>query len=390
MTDERPAVLIVDDEPLNVKIIRGHLVPAGYRILEAASGEEALVRAREKPDLILLDIMMPGMDGFETCRRLKEDGGTREIPVVFLSALRDPKNKTRGLELGGVDYVSKPFDAPELLARVKSHCTIRRQEIQIRRYATHLEQMVQERTQQLIGAERLATLGTFSAAVAHEINNPINYIGGSAELLKLFWEGAGPILERHCREDPTGRLARTTVKVPGMLESILQGVERITGLVRSLTGYSRQNEPKIEKCLLSDVFHDALNLLTYRLKSGVSVRTDIPAGLQICADPNKLSQVFVNLLTNALDAMEGKAGAIAVSAFATDEQVRILFTDNGPGIPQELAEKIFDPFFSTKAKGKGTGLGLFIIRSIVEDHGGRIALVPVEEGAGFEIVLPRS
>ena len=125
MSEEKQTILIVDDERLNLKLLKAHLSVQGYTVLEAASGAEALEKAKEKPDLILLDIMMPNMDGFECCPRLKENEDTRDIPVIYLSALLDSKSKVRGLSLGGVDFISKPYDAPELLARVKTHLSLR-------------------------------------------------------------------------------------------------------------------------------------------------------------------------------------------------------------------------------------------------------------------------
>ncbi len=147
-------VLIVDDEPVNLKLLGAHLKKAGYEVLDAADGQRALDKALLAPDLILLDIMMPGMDGLETCRHLKESPETKDIPVIFLSALSDSEVKTKGLQVGGVDYISKPFDSRELLARVRTHLTLREQERQIRLYASNLEGMVEERTQQLREAQQ--------------------------------------------------------------------------------------------------------------------------------------------------------------------------------------------------------------------------------------------
>ncbi len=153
--DIRQHILIVDDEPVNLKLLGAHLKRGGYDVLEASGGQAALDKAAATlPDLILLDIMMPGMDGLETCRRLKADAATRDIPVIFLSALSDSEVKTKGLEVGGVDYISKPFDSRELLARVRTHLTLKSQEQQIRSYAENLEDMVRLRTSELSEAQR--------------------------------------------------------------------------------------------------------------------------------------------------------------------------------------------------------------------------------------------
>ncbi|TVM32296.1 hypothetical protein DQK91_15555 [Oceanidesulfovibrio marinus] len=152
-TSTNHTILVVDDEPINIRVLHAYLERAGHSVLEAQSGQSALEKADLQPDLILLDVMMPMMDGLETCRRLKENEATRGIPVIFLSALSDTEFKTRALEAGGVDYVTKPFDSKELLARVDTHLTLRDQERQIRQYADNLEAMVEERTRDLRAAE---------------------------------------------------------------------------------------------------------------------------------------------------------------------------------------------------------------------------------------------
>ncbi|MBW1804060.1 MAG: response regulator, partial [Deltaproteobacteria bacterium] len=176
MHDNESTILIVDDEHLNLKLLKAHLSSAGYHIWEAASGIEALKLAQEGPDLILLDIMMPEIDGFETCRRLKQGDRTRDIPIIFLSSLTDSKAKVTCFEIGGVDFINKPFEAREVLARVQTHITLKQQELQLREHTKKLEQIIEERTRQLIHADRLSTIGTFSAGIAHEIRNPLTGI----------------------------------------------------------------------------------------------------------------------------------------------------------------------------------------------------------------------
>ena len=152
-------ILIVDDVPHNIQVLANILKEAGYQLGFAKNGKTALTHMESaKFDLILLDIMMPGIDGYEVCAQLKKDRRTKNIPVIFITALHGTENKTKGFELGAVDYITKPFDAHEVLARVKTHLTIKD-------YSTKLEQIVEERTNQLIHADRLATMGTLSAAI---------------------------------------------------------------------------------------------------------------------------------------------------------------------------------------------------------------------------------
>ncbi len=389
---QRQTVLIVDDEAVNLKMLKAYLVAAGYDVLEALDGLQAIEMAKEQPDLVLLDVMMPDMDGFETCCKLKENQATRDIPVVFLSALHDVRTKVYGFELGGVDYVSKPFEAKELLARVRTHLTLRRQEIEIREYARKLEQMVEERTRQLIHADRLATLGTFSSAIIHEISNPSTYIGGNAELLKFFWSNAKPIVERHIEEDTTGMVAKLTPNINAIIDAIQEGNQRISTIVSRLRTYGRRESAQMRTCSLEEPVYDAINLLQHRLKRGNSVEVLVSPGLELYCDPQKLSQGFVNLINNAIDAVEsvGQQAKITIEATNSKDGILIRTGDNGPGIAVDAEEQIFEPFFTTKSKETGTGLGLFIVKSIVEEHGGEVCIARSHDGGGaeFDIFLP--
>ncbi|MEW5801394.1 MAG: response regulator [bacterium] len=428
-------ILIVDDVPQNIQVLANILKEAGYQMGFAKDAKTALAHVESTQfDLILLDIMMPEVDGYEVCNRLKKDQRKKDIPVIFITAKGETADKTRGFELGAVDYITKPFDVQEVLARVKTHLTIRN-------YATKLEQMVEERTGQLIHADRLATLGTFSAAIVHEINNPLSHIMGNAKLLKLLWDSLRSTIEMHIDKDDaaqetedgnamngnlmngnamdanaidrnamdgnaTGKNAIACKEVNDKdlihkdihgvdeaLKSLLNGCYRISRLVHSLRTYSRQNNntstPK-GKSLLIDILLDALSVVGHKLKfKGVTVDVSVPPELTIYCDQQKMSQALINLIDNACDAVQERSGAITVSATSVNDQIDVKIADNGPGIPDEIADKIFDPFFTTKNNNEGTGLGLFIVRNIIEGHQGKISLSPFDgKGTEFHIVLP--
>jgi signal transduction histidine kinase len=388
---QHPTILIVDDVPINLKVLRAHLEPAGYHVLDAGSGQEALVQAKKQPDVILLDIMMPGMDGMETCQKLKANAKTAEIPVIFLSALTDPESRTGALAIGGVDFIIKPFDEEELIARVKIHLTLRYQKIQLKKYAAELEQMVEDRTRQLVHADRLATLGTFSAGMAHEINNPNTFIAGNVQVLQLFWKSAGPILKKHVHEDTTGRLTKMVGEIDHVFEDMLEGSRRISTIVNSLKTYARQGGVNKENTKLSVIVDDAHKLLQHRLKKGISFKKSVPDHLIVFCDFQSLSQVFVNLFNNSIDAIDKKPGTIEILAQEHNNKIIIQINDTGSGISDRLADKIFDPFFTTKGKARGTGLGLSIVKGIIEKHEGTISLnKTANSGASFEITLPLS
>jgi signal transduction histidine kinase len=388
---KHPTILIVDDVPINLKVLRAHLEPAGYNVLDAGSGQEALVQAKKQPDLILLDIMMPEMDGMETCQKLKSNTETAEIPVIFLSALTDPESRTGALAIGGVDFIIKPFDEEELIARVKIHLTLRYQKVQLEKYAAELEQMVEDRTRQLVHADRLATLGTFSAGMAHEINNPNTFIAGNVQVLQLFWKSAGPILKKYVHEDTTGRLKKMVDEIDHVFADMLEGSRRISNIVNSLKTYARQGGVMKENMKLAAIVDDAQKLLQHRLKKGISFEKSVPDNLFVYCDFQSLSQVFVNLFNNSIDAIHGKPGTIEITAQQHNNQIIIQINDTGSGISDRLADKIFDPFFTTKGKARGTGLGLSIVKGIIEKHEGTISLKKnANPGASFEITLPLS
>ena len=249
--------------------------------------------------------------------------------------------------------------------------------------------MVEERTQQLIHMERLATLGTFSSAIAHEINNPVTYILGNAEMLTLCWPSAKPLLEAHLDEDETHQAAMMVDGFEKMAEAILEGTHRISRLVTTLKSYGKKGGEVKKEEPLKEIIEDSINLVHHRLKKGFVTEVAVSPDLKIFCDRQKISQVFVNLLNNAMDAMGGEEGNIFILADTGEGEVRIHFKDSGPGIPPELSREIFTPFFTTKREAGGTGLGLFIVRGIIENHGGKISLAPSHgKGAQFDITLP--
>ncbi|MFZ5569190.1 MAG: sensor histidine kinase [Thermodesulfobacteriota bacterium] len=367
---KNPSVLIVDDDVENIDALSEIL--KAYEVRAATSGEKALGIAGggNPPDLILLDIIMPAMDGYEVCETLKRNPATRNIPVIFITVMGEETHELKGFALGAVDYITKPFSPGKVRARVATH-------LELKRHRDRLEEMVREQSNRLIHADRLATLGVFSAALAHEINNPLSFIFGSAQLIQQKMATGDPrqefVLER--------------------IERIMEGTRRISKLIKTLKGYARQGKMTLQSCLLGDVIEDAVEMLNFRLKNSLVTvdRSGVAAGVRVVCDRQRLSQVFVNLLTNAMDAMEACGGTIAVAAAESGGSVRIQVADDGPGIDEEERRNLFAPFVTTKAPDKGTGLGLYIAKSIIEDHKGEIRLLPSDgRGAVFEVQLPGS
>lgn len=379
-------ILIVDDVPQNIQVLANILKDAGYQIGFAQDGKTALTHTNTTTyDLILLDIMMPDMDGYKVCELMKNSEKTKDIPIIFITAKDETSNKTRGFQLGAVDYITKPFDALEVLARIKTHLTIRE-------YATSLELLVEERTQQLVHADRLATLGMFSAAIAHEIKNPLSYISGNVQFFKLFFKIAEPILERHIDEDSTGRMQKDLQEVRKKMEDIFYGIKIIAKLIDNLRSYSREKETLLETIPLINIVNDAINIIGHKLKfKNIEPHISISPDINIFCNSQKLIQVFINIIDNSCNILKNlDNGRIEIRAEELNDKIDINISDNGPGVPREIERRIFAPFFTTKNKDEGTGLGLFIVSNIIKEHGGKIELLPYNgKGAKFHITLPK-
>jgi signal transduction histidine kinase len=414
-------VLVVDDTPTNIQVLFDLLDAAGYRVAIAKSGEIALQRIqRHLPDLILLDVMMPGMDGFEVCRRLKADPQTRDIPVLFMTALTDTVNKVQGLQLGAVDYLTKPIQHEEVMARIRVH-------LQLRSLQRSLEQQVRDRTAelnqaledlqatqvQLIHGEKMSALGQLVAGIAHEINNPVNFFYGTLQPAEGYITDLLDLIELFCTEFPElTPVLRDRIEaieldfvredLPSLIRSMQLGTQRIRNLVLSLRNFSRLDESAVKSVDLHEGLDSTLVILHNRMKlkphaTEVVVVKHYGPLPRIQCYPSQLNQVFMNLLGNALDALEdglvtGKLASdhvpeVRITTQAVGDRVEVAIADNGPGIPEAIQTKIFDAFFTTKPVNKGTGLGLSISHQIVTDlHGGRL-ICHSQPGQGTEFII---
>ena len=373
-------ILIVDDIPANIQLLSQVLIENGYKVRKLISGERALKAVElQAPDLILLDIKMPRMDGYEVCRQLKASEATCAIPVIFISALDDVFDKVKGFEAGGADYIIKPFEPVEVLARVSAQLKMQRLQQQLRcanvQLATQnvqLSQEIQERQQ----AE--ANLRMLLHAVSHDLRSPLS--GMSLLLQNRLADAASNIA-----------IDRRTVEV------MVQSCSRQLQLIESLTA-TQQFDVKSAFLAMKPLSLPALvqNIIIERLpilkQHRVKVKQLFPADLPLVnADAQQLWRVFGNLIDNAVK--YNQSGFIlTVEAKREGEMVLCTVADNGAGISPQQCARLFEPY--TRGVGvslrQGLGLGLYICRQIVEAHGGEIGVdSELGKGARFWLTLPK-
>ena len=373
-------ILIVDDIPANIQLLSQVLIENGYKVRKLISGERALKAVElQAPDLILLDIKMPRMDGYEVCRQLKASEATCAIPVIFISALDDVFDKVKGFEAGGADYIIKPFEPVEVLARVSAQLKMQRLQQQLRcanvQLATQnvqLSQEIQERQQ----AE--ANLRMLLHAVSHDLRSPLS---GMSLLLRSRLNDAGSNIA----------IDRRTMEV------MVQSCSRQLQLIESLTA-TQQFDVKSAFLAMKPLSLPALvqNIIIERLpilkQHRVKVKQLFPADLPLVnADAQQLWRVFGNLIDNAVK--YNQSGFIlTVEAKREGEMVLCTVADNGAGISPQQCARLFEPY--TRGVGvslrQGLGLGLYICRQIVEAHGGEIGVdSELGKGARFWLTLPK-
>jgi DNA-binding response OmpR family regulator/two-component sensor histidine kinase len=390
-------ILIVDDQLSNLAFLDMMLMEEGYDTELVRSGEHALLVAQNTAiDLILLDVAMPGWDGYETCRRLKSDTRLAKVPVLFLSALDDSESRIKAFDVGGVDYIHKPFQKAELLARVKNHIELYRlrehleeqiatRDSQIKVYANTLERKVQERTAELFAAKEEAEAGNrakskFLATMSHELRTPMNAILGYSEML-------------HEEEEDIQKRAD--------LEKIHAAASHLLGLINDVLDLSKVESGKMELHLEEFNFGEMLKqLLTTALplieknNNHFELLIDSDPGT-IYADLTKCRQIILNLISNAAKFTQN--GKIHIHVQRKDngerEWLSLRISDEGIGMTEDQLKKLFQPFTqadaSTTRRYGGTGLGLAISKQFIDMMGGNISVHSVfGEGSSFNIHLP--
>lgn len=460
-------ILVVDDTPANLHLLIDILSKQGYEVRPAPNGKFALSAAKGMPpDLILLDIMMPGMNGYEVCQQLKADERTKDIPVIFVSAINEVLDKVKAFSIGGVDYITKPFQVEEVLARVQAHLAIRNLQTSLEKknaeLTTTLHQLKTTQAQ-LIQSEKMAALGQLIAGIAHEINTPlgairssINNIAGfftenllalpaffqelSAENQQYFFalmeksskqtasfsskekRQIRKALQQQLEEigikeadnlasnlvtigiyediqaflpllqDPErDKLLKTAYDLASFQKStktIMTATDRAAKIVFALKSYARYDnfEEKLQANIVEGI-ETVLTLYHNQLKQGVEVVRNYQELPPIWCYPDELNQVWTNLIHNAVQAMNNQ-GTLKISVTQQETYLKVQITDSGCGIPEEIMPRIFEPFFTTKPAGEGSGLGLDIVKKIVEKHQGKIEVLSKPGETVFTVFLP--
>ena len=371
MTD-KAKILIVDDDVDTVELLIKRLRAEGYDTAEAYDGEQALRQVEEyQPDLVILDIKMPKIDGYEVCRRLKSSEETKFIPIIMLTVKAKVPDKVKGLDIGADDYIPKPFDYRELSRRVRYWSTVK---MEVEERVGEIKRLEQE----LIKSERLAAIGQTVASIAHYIKNILFGLKGGIYLVNVTPH------EDKTDSVQTGR------------EMLERNIGRMSDLVLDLLEYSKDSEPEYQSCFPNEIANEVCSLIESRAKEyDVEIIQDFDLSLgEVVLDRKGIHRCLLNLVSNAIDAClfdssKGKKWVVEVRTILdNDEEVKFEVSDNGCGMDQEVKEKLFTSFFTTK-EGRGTGLGLLITQKIVQEHGGTITIdSEAGKGSTFTIRLP--
>ncbi len=366
-------LLIVDDEDSYRQTLAKRLGKRGIRSAQAASGKEALAALAAAPkDVVVMDVKMPGMSGLEVLAAMKK--ADPKVEVILLTGHSAAQDGVEGIKSGAFDYLSKPIEFEHLLGKI-----LQAFEKKVREDEREKEAQYKERIeQQMIATERLAALGTLAAGVAHEINNPLAIINEAAGYLSLLLK----------KKEFTDIAYRDSFQ--NAVEKIISGVKRARTITHQLLGSVRPHEPLLKDTCVSRLVLETIQLVRKEAQYkqiDITCESDKDAP-QAWLDPNQIRQILINLLTNAIHATPPE-GQITVRIEKRPKELTLSVVDTGKGIPEENLERIFEPFFSDKPPGEGTGLGLFVTREIVEKLGGQLQVQSrVGQGTTMTITLP--
>ncbi len=368
-------ILIVDDIPENISTLFDFLDANNFEVLVARDGSTAIeITEYERPDLILLDIMMPGLSGFETCEHLKANTNTQDIPIIFMTALSETLDKVKGLNLGAVDYVTKPIQQEEVLARINTHLTVYNLQQQLKLKNVELKTKNDELEAKNLELKiKNDELDTFSHTVAHDLKNPLSHLINLSDL--LMEELSDNISEQ-------GHIC---------LQHILNSSQKMVSIVNALLLLAKVSKQEVQSTPLDmqDIVYKAtqrLDLMIRQYQAELVITDKWPTTLGYA---EWVEEVWVNYMTNGLK-YGGKPPHLEIGTIETQNTVRFWIKDNGSGLEQESIDKLFTQFTRFQTPVEGHGLGLSIVRHIIEKLGGEVG-IESEVGVGclFYFTLPK-
>jgi C4-dicarboxylate-specific signal transduction histidine kinase len=361
---------------------------------------QATFHSDVSPEVLIFECTTPNAEAAVFLENIWEHRHARPVYAFVIGTESESDELMQTVGKSAHDFLTLPLPAELLKAKIEiarqivvDQRVLAQSNEVIERYAHHIDRISADRARQLFHAERLSTIGTMSAGLAHEIKNPLGYIATSLETTKIYWQQTSELLTDEKKVLDRVATEKLLSKVPRALERISNGLERIDKLMQGLNNFARSSQGEKQLHNLNDSVTIALEIAEVHLKYHVIVETELSPDLSLVkVDPQQTQQVLINLLINASHALEGeKNGTVTICSFEDSDHVIVTITDNGPGIPDNHLKNIWQPFYTTKAEGKGTGLGLSISQNLIRDNGGTISVRNrAPKGAQFRIEFPKS
>ncbi|TYT73754.1 sensor histidine kinase [Desulfobotulus mexicanus] len=393
-------IIVAEDHPVSAKLLEKILIRAGHRVHLAADGEEAWdILQKKEARILLTDWMMPRLDGLRLCRRVRETPSTSYVYIILLTARDATEDLLSGFEAGADDYIAKPVNPDELMARIR---------VGLRHLS--MEDRHEKTLRQLMNTEKMASLGHLAAGMAHEINNPLSFLASNIrtlgkytkEVQTFFTEYQGLAKEIEVKDTKTEHILQrmhaleASAEIAYILEDLTalvgesgEGIERIKKIVEDMRIFTHPGSQTPQLTDVRQCLSESLALAEKKFGKPLPVKKDLAELPLLSCYPGQLTQALFNICINGMQALDEK-GELHIQSFRSDDHhIVIQIRDTGHGIAPEILPKIFDPFFTTKPAGKGTGLGLHVAYTLIQQHGGHIEVnSEPNKGSTFRIHLP--